>query len=217
MPTCAGCIRPTDCLLPVATVTSGDGFRFQPVWYVWCNVKSAGRKIPILIPGYLVRNIEWAFKVWREQPWGKNISFAQFCEYILPYRVGNEKLEPWREKLYYEFMPAIERHLDDPRIEDPAYAADILLDSLFKSPYRFTGQMGSEVHIGPQIVEWKSGSCLDLCHMAVYVFRALGYSLRRGGTAFAWRQQRGPLLELLCGSSWEDVVVLAVLLAPASR
>lgn len=136
--------------------------------------KVSWKKDTYIDPGYLVRNIEWAFKVWREQPWGKNISFAQFCEYILPYRVGNEKLEPWREKLYYEFMPAIERHLDDPRIEDPAYAADILLDSLFKSPYRFTGQMGSEVHIGPQIVEWKSGSCLDLCHMAVYVFRALG-------------------------------------------
>ena len=38
----------------------------------------------------LVSNIEWAFKVWREQPWGKNVSFEQFCEYILPYRIGNE-------------------------------------------------------------------------------------------------------------------------------
>ena len=132
------------------------------------------KKDTYIDPGYLVRNIEWAFKVWREQPWGKNVPFSQFCEYVLPYRVGNEKLEPWRERLYYEFMPAIERHIDDPRMEDPAYAAGILLDSLFKSPYRFTGQMGSDVHIGPRIAEWKSGSCLDLCHMAVYIFRALG-------------------------------------------
>lgn len=132
------------------------------------------KKDTYISPGYLVSNIEWAFKVWREQPWGKNVPFSQFCEYILPYRVGNEKLEPWREKLYYEFMPAIKRHLGDPQIEDPTYAAGILLDSLFKSPYRFTGQMGSEVHIGPRIAEWKSGSCLDLCHMAVYIFRALG-------------------------------------------
>ena len=69
--------------------------------------KVSWKKDTYIDPGYLVRNIEWAFKVWREQPWGKNISFAQFCEYILPYRVGNEKLEPWREKLYYEFMPTI--------------------------------------------------------------------------------------------------------------
>lgn len=45
-------------------------------------------------PGFLVSNIEWAFKVWREQPWGKNVSFEQFCEYILPYRIGNEELVP---------------------------------------------------------------------------------------------------------------------------
>lgn len=125
-------------------------------------------------PGYLVRNIEWAFKVWREQPWGKNVPFGQFCEYVLPYRVGNERLEPWREKLYYEFMPAIERHRGDPRLEDPLFAARVLLDSLFKSPYRFTGQMGSSVRIGPRIAEWKAGSCLDLCDMVVYIFRALG-------------------------------------------
>ena len=36
---------------------------------------------------YLCNNIEWAFKVWREQPWGKNISFEMFCEYLLPYRI----------------------------------------------------------------------------------------------------------------------------------
>lgn len=27
---------------------------------------------------YLCNNIEWAFKVWREQPWGKNVSFETF-------------------------------------------------------------------------------------------------------------------------------------------
>ena len=26
-------------------------------------------------PNILIDNIDWAFKVWREQPWGKNISF----------------------------------------------------------------------------------------------------------------------------------------------
>lgn len=41
---------------------------------------------------YLCNNIEWAFKVWREQPWGKNISFDMFCEYLLPYRIGDESL-----------------------------------------------------------------------------------------------------------------------------
>lgn len=125
-------------------------------------------------PGYIVSNIEWAFKVWHEQPWGKNISFEQFCEYILPYRIGNEELFPWREKLYYQFMPIIEKHINDSNIVKPTYAAHILLDSLLKVPFYFTGEMGTNIRIGPQIVDWRGGSCLDLCDMLVYIYRALG-------------------------------------------
>ncbi|MDR1223854.1 MAG: hypothetical protein LBL07_13410, partial [Tannerella sp.] len=47
---------------------------------------------------YLINNIELAFKVWQERPWGKQIPFDAFCEEILPYRVGVESLENWRGK-----------------------------------------------------------------------------------------------------------------------
>ena len=36
---------------------------------------------------YLIRNIDFAFKVWHEQPWGKYVSFHNFLEFVLPYRV----------------------------------------------------------------------------------------------------------------------------------
>jgi hypothetical protein len=52
---------------------------------------------------YLINNIELAFKVWREQPWGKHIAFETFCEEILPYRVDTEPLENWREKALASF------------------------------------------------------------------------------------------------------------------
>jgi hypothetical protein len=48
---------------------------------------------------YLIDNIELAFKVWEEQPWGKDVPFDVFCEEILPYRVANEPLENWRKKV----------------------------------------------------------------------------------------------------------------------
>ena len=44
-------------------------------------------------PDLLIDHLEWAFKVWREQPWGKNVSFHDFCEYILPYRIKDEPLK----------------------------------------------------------------------------------------------------------------------------
>ena len=125
-------------------------------------------------PIYLISNIEWAFKVWREQPWGKNVPFEQFCEYVLPYRVGNEELVPWREKIYHQFMPIIEKHLNDPDIVKPTYAAHVVFDSLLRAPFYFTGEMGTNVRIGPKIVDWRGGSCLDMCDMVVYICRALG-------------------------------------------
>jgi hypothetical protein len=52
---------------------------------------------------YLIDNIELAFKVWEEQPWGKHIPFDVFCEDILPYRVSTEPLENWRAKALASF------------------------------------------------------------------------------------------------------------------
>ena len=55
----------------------------------------------------LVQNVDWAFKVWREQPWGKNVSFDNFCEFILPYRLGDEPLGFWREDIYKRYNPIL--------------------------------------------------------------------------------------------------------------
>lgn len=57
---------------------------------------------------YLVKNIDYAFKVWKEQPWGKSIVFSDFCEYILPYRIGDETLTDWREDIYNKYNPLLD-------------------------------------------------------------------------------------------------------------
>lgn len=45
---------------------------------------------------YLINNIDHAFKVWKHRPWNKTLGFDDFCELILPYRIGNEPLSDWR-------------------------------------------------------------------------------------------------------------------------
>lgn len=59
-------------------------------------------------PDLLIDHLEWAFKVWREQPWGKNVSFHDFCEYILPYRIKDEPLKAWREEIYKKYNPMLD-------------------------------------------------------------------------------------------------------------
>ena len=38
------------------------------------------RDIMTVDSAFLVNHIEWAFKVWREQPWGKHVDFDTFCK-----------------------------------------------------------------------------------------------------------------------------------------
>src|SRR5690606_19802087 len=62
---------------------------------------------------YLIEQIDDAFSVWESTTWGKHYDFNVFCEYVLPYRLTNEKRTSWRkavrslypemfEKLSYE-------------------------------------------------------------------------------------------------------------------
>ncbi|MFS3000371.1 transglutaminase domain-containing protein [Bacteroides thetaiotaomicron] len=126
---------------------------------------------------YLCNNIEWAFKVWQEQPWGKNISFDCFCEYILPYRIDDEALAYWRE-IYYEKYNSL---LDSLRIsntldkEDPVVAASYLIERLPNKEHIFTSFTPTAFgHIGPEYVQYLSGSCREVTDFGVYLFRALG-------------------------------------------
>jgi len=54
---------------------------------------------------YLIRNIDSAFLAW-QKPYAKSVNFDSFCEYILPYRIGNEELSNWRERFGNDFVPA---------------------------------------------------------------------------------------------------------------
>lgn len=42
---------------------------------------------------YLISHIDQKFELWRNMPWGKDISFETFCEYLLPYRSTTEPIE----------------------------------------------------------------------------------------------------------------------------
>lgn len=126
---------------------------------------------------YLCHNIDWAFKVWKEQPWGKNISFEIFCEYLLPYRIDDEPLVYWREMYYEKYNLLLDslRLSDSLDIEDPIVAANYLISKLpNKRPYYTSVSPYPFGHIGPDYVKYISGTCRELTDYAVYIFRALG-------------------------------------------
>ena len=152
------------------------------------------RDIETVDSAFLVNHIEWAFKVRREQPWGKNVSFDDFCEYILPYRIGDEPLSAWREELYNRYNPILDMARTSTEAEDPLFAARLLYDSISKIQVLYTTVQPLGPHVGPSVVDYRAGTCRDFTDMMTYAFRAVGLPcgidrmLQRGdnNTAHLW-------------------------------
>ena len=65
------------------------------------------KDIDVLTPGYLIENIDRAFDAWEKAGWKDQVSFNDFCEYILPYRINNEPLENWRKEVTLDTLSKI--------------------------------------------------------------------------------------------------------------
>jgi hypothetical protein len=126
---------------------------------------------------YLINNIELAFKVWREQPWGKYISFDTFCEEILPYRADHEPLENWREKVLASFADVNRSFQEQPGItavEACAKINDLL--PRFKVDKDFHSMNYS------MLMATARGPCDEQANLAVFVMRALGIPVAKDFT-----------------------------------
>ena len=62
--------------------------------------------VQTLSADYLIQNIDEAFAV-RNRPWNQHLTFEEFCEWILPYRVGTEIPEAWRTLYRERFEPLL--------------------------------------------------------------------------------------------------------------
>lgn len=127
---------------------------------------------------FLIDNIEHSFMVWQKQPWGKDVTFDDFCEYILPYRIEDEPLENWKERYYNKYQPVLDSLLTTNKIED---ASIIIYEYLTRDPWIFILNMPTP-HLGADyLFSERSGSCRDRCDLAIYVMRSLGIPVGTDG------------------------------------
>jgi hypothetical protein len=135
--------------------------------------------VHVITADYLISNIEHAFKVWKEKAWGKYITFDDFCEQILPYRVKNEPLDDWREAYYNCFQPVLDSLLKDN--SDPVSAIHVLWDTLHSKKWILWDQKPQRYPYPSalNVLENRIGNCFELSAFSSYVMRALGIP---GGT-----------------------------------
>lgn len=141
---------------------------------------------------YLISNIDLAFQVWNDKPWGKYISFDTFCEEILPYRIGTEPLENWREKVLASFADlnnSLKKDSTMTAVEACSKVNDILprfrLDKDFAN-MSFT-----------QLMATTRGTCDSQAALAAFVMRGLGIPVTIDFTP-QWKEHP-------TGHSWNSV------------
>ncbi len=121
---------------------------------------------------YLINNIERSFEVWTSTPWGKDVSFDVFCEEILPYRIGTEPLEDWRDKVLVKYKSAF----DSLRTEgvDAVTACATMIDVMNRYFYPPIDNLRLPQPSFSMIDKFRTGGCPEQLALATFTMRALG-------------------------------------------
>lgn len=127
--------------------------------------------IKVISSRFLINNIELAFRVWQEMPYGRYYGFNDFCEYVLPYRVRSEQLEDWRELFYNTFKPLVDTVAHP---EDPVYVAKAINDYLITKNFNFF--FGNNIpSMGPvSLLNDPFGTCQEMTVLTAYALRSMG-------------------------------------------
>lgn len=144
------------------------------------------KDIQTLSADYLIRNIESAFEVWN-QAWNAHLSFDDFCELILPYRVGNETPEEWRSVYYSHFMPLLQRDT----LYTAKEACTAINNELIKLPIHIANTSVLPIDLrSSTLLQMKFGLCNDYASLAVYAMRSVGIPVAKE-TVLHWGRGKG--------------------------
>jgi hypothetical protein len=122
---------------------------------------------------FLISNIDWAFHVWKKRPWGKDIDFDQFCEYILPYRIGNEVPAYNRAEFYKRYNSVLDSA--DFKHADALKACYAVNNVLQKEGWSFVIQGGFLPNFSAhKLLDQRKGNCRDMVSKTIFIMRSLG-------------------------------------------
>lgn len=127
--------------------------------------------LDVISANFLIDNIDAAVEAYRTRPWNRTLPFADFCELILPYRVGTEPLQNWRSKYRdaYSFVLDSLAH-----VSDPVDAVNAVYSALDGQLFMYYPSF-SLPNLGPDfLLDNRIGGCREVCDFTLYLLRSLG-------------------------------------------
>lgn len=126
--------------------------------------------IDVIDVDYLRENIEYAFKAWN-LPWCRNLTFEEFCHWILPYKMADEEPVRWRRELWEEYSWIFDVYSAEDNAETICRLINDSVNEWFTinwdNPYRLDVNYFKAKQLG-------EGSCYEASMMILYPLRAVG-------------------------------------------
>lgn len=122
---------------------------------------------------YLMGHLNRSMELWRTSKWAKDLSFKEFCEFILPYRVSNEKIEDWHSDYRNEFGLYLDSLSKDEHTSLEQFCSAV--NSILHKPHSYNGYPVGKPSLPPSILKKiKAGSCDDYVSLFIHIARAYG-------------------------------------------
>ena len=133
--------------------------------------------IEIITAEFLISNIEQAFEVWKGSQWARHLTFEDFSELILPYKVmQGQDFDNWRKYLRTKFDHSLDiiRHV--PLIvRNPIMVGNIVNENMRETIYpRIATEWRLPITRISTLLQIPSGLCEDYARMTLAVMRAKG-------------------------------------------
>ena len=138
--------------------------------------------VQVMTADYLIYSIDHAFKQWRTQPWAKHLSYEEFRDWILPYKVTEQQsLDAWRDVLSEFYSDSISTVTDPDDQRNTIYGAIEIVRNEIHNKQSAIGHRviwedrGSiPMRSAATWIRMTYGSCKDYVTMGTAVFRSMG-------------------------------------------
>lgn len=139
--------------------------------------------VEVITSDYLINSIDKAFTAWRTHPWASHLTFNEFKEWILPYKVTElQSFDAWRDSLSNHYSDSLSVIPESDFERNSTYGAIEIVRNEIHTKQSAIGlrviwqeREGIPLRSAATWLRMTYGSCLDYVTMGTAVFRSLGF------------------------------------------
>ena len=146
---------------------------------------------------YLIYSIEHAFRLWKNQPWAMHLTFEEFREWVLPYKVAEyQEFDKWRDTLpimFADTLAKIDKQSEMVMFNTIFRVEDLVRNEMLKKIQRngLYRDGGYPLLSTSTMSRMTFGHCSDYINLIVATYRSVGIPVVIDRTPFYGRFRAG--------------------------